>query len=317
MAGPLSPLSLRKFSDHIRIYDPQPDKEQTNPNAPTTVVLFTWADASPRLVQKYVQGYHDLYPSAKLIIVTARTMATFFGGQEAAKALVKDMVSQELYNDGNTETIHSYSSAVDGSKEEGDSLSARNTQKQPRILMHAFSNSGGLNLEAVSSTWHAMQHTSGNNPGPIPLHGLILDSTPGGASFRREFPRWVAGIAIGFAFLPKPLAKLTAAAVVVLLMGLPALLGLEGLSARGRRVVNSPDRIPTSSARLYIYSDSDPLIGHLDVEEHAREASEVQGYRKVVLEKFSGSGHVAHLRHDPQRYWGAISKFWDSCCSSS
>jgi hypothetical protein len=147
----------------------------------------------------------------------------------------------------------------------------------------------------------------------MPIQGLILDSTPGGDSFTREAFRWTAGVAMGFAFLPKFLAKLVAAVIVLLRFGLPNLLGMEVLPARGRRVFNTPEYIPTSSARLYIYSDSDPLIGERDVESHAREA-EVKGYRRIELEKFSGSGHVAHMRQDPKRYWSLISRFWDECC---
>ncbi|KAL4889817.1 hypothetical protein BDV59DRAFT_185905 [Aspergillus ambiguus] len=180
--------------------------------------------------------------------------------------------------------------------------------------MHAFSNSGGLNLEAVSSIWHTMQRSANLAPGPLPIRALILDSTPGGTSFKKEFPRWTSGIAIGFSFLPKFLARLVAAVIVTILMGLPILLGRESMPQRGRRVVNSPINIPLNSARLYIYSDSDPLIRDKDVEEHAREA-QAQGYKTVILEKFRGSGHVAHMRQDPNRYWAAIAKFWDQICT--
>ncbi|KAF7596963.1 hypothetical protein BBP40_011329 [Aspergillus hancockii] len=301
------PSELREFSEDIYVYDPPASHGHDNntyARNPTTVVLYTWADAHPRLVNKYYQGYRELYPSAKIVIVMAKTMKTFFAGRSTNMANVKEVVIKELWPLANSApTIPSGSER--GIRRRGNS--------QPRVLMHAFSNSGGVNLEACTLVWHSLQRSMGQPIGPMPIQGLILDSTPGGDSFTREAFRWTAGVAMGFAFLPKFLAKIVAAIIVLLRFGLPNLLGLEVLPARGRRIFNTPEYIPTSSARLYIYSDSDPLIGERDVESHAREA-EAKGYRRIELDKFSGSGHVAHMRQDPKRYWSLVSSFWDDCC---
>ncbi|KAE8153015.1 DUF829-domain-containing protein [Aspergillus avenaceus] len=303
---------FRKLSDGIYIYDPklEPNGHVVaghNEQGPSTIILFTWADASVRLISKYFEGYRTLYPSAKIIVVTATTMKTFFAGPEDAKSFVKPMVEKEL-----SPIISNIGSSSGAASTPEGSLNLRR-EKERGVLVHAFSNSGGLNLEAVWSVWHALQISQGQSIGPLPIHGLILDSTPGGPSFRREFGRWTAGVAMGFAFLPKICAKLVATLIVLVLMGIPNLLGKESLAARGRRVLNSPQNIPLNSARLYIYSDSDLLIGHSDVESHAQDARD-KGYKKVKLERFSGSGHVAHMRQDPKRYWATISKFWDECC---
>ncbi|KAE8386048.1 DUF829-domain-containing protein [Aspergillus alliaceus] len=292
------PVELRKLSDDVYVYDPRLDSlgHRNSTSDPTVVVLYTWADASVRLVQKYFQGYRDLYPSAKIVIVMAKTTKTFFSGQETNKSTVREMVVKELWPPSGT-TSPPYRG-----------------KSQSRILMHAFSNSGGVNLEATSLVWHALQQSVGQPIGPLPIQGLILDSTPGGSSFSREFFRWTAGVALGFAFLPKVLAKLVAIMIVLVRFGLPGVVGKEILPVRGRRVVNSSDYIPTTSGRLYIYSDSDPLIGDKDIESHAREAK-AKGYGKVELEKFNGSGHVAHMRQDPKRYWAVISRFWENSCA--
>ncbi|GMF67179.1 DUF829-domain-containing protein [Aspergillus flavus] len=303
----LLPPELRKLSDDVYVYDPFLDSQgdsRSSASDPTTVVLYTWADAHVRLVQKYFQGYRDLYPSTKIIIVMAKTMKTFFAGRETNQAVVRDMVVKELW------PLSSRKPST--SSELSDSLTYRGTS-HPRILMHAFSNSGGVNLEATALVWHSLQLSLGQSIGPLPIQGLILDSTPGGDSFSREFQRWTAGVALGFAFLPRLLAKLVAAIIVLLRFGLPGLFGKESLPVRGRRVTNSPDYIPTTSGRLYIYSDSDPLIGDKDVESHGHEAK-AKGYQNIELEKFQGSGHVAHMRQDPKRYWAAIARFWDERC---
>ncbi|KAE8350315.1 hypothetical protein BDV28DRAFT_43281 [Aspergillus coremiiformis] len=307
MTGSLSfPPELRKLSDDVYVYDPRSDSPDPSSSAtdPRIIVLYTWADAHIRLVQKYLQGYRDLYPTAKIVVVMAKTMKTFFAGRETNKTTVREMVVKELWpvSGGTSDTVCELPGGI---KYRG--------KPHSRILMHAFSNSGGVNLEATSLVWHSLQHSVDQSIGPLPIHGLILDSTPGGCSFSREFHRWTAGVAIGFAFLPKVLAKFVAVIIVLLRFGLPGLLGKESLPVRGRRVVNSSDFIPTTSGRLYIYSDSDPLIGEKDVESHAQEAK-TKGYGKIELEKFEGSGHVAHMRQDPKRYWAAIARFWDECC---
>ncbi|KAF7184815.1 hypothetical protein CNMCM7691_006684 [Aspergillus felis] len=302
------PAELQKVSDDVYVYNPHLASHihdnSGSARDPTTVVLYTWADAHIRLVFKYYQGYRQLYPSAKIIIVMARTMKTFFAGRKTNMANVRELVLKELWPLG---------SSASGIASESQKGVRHRRSLQTRILMHAFSNSGAINLEACSLVWHSLQRSMSQPIGAMPIQGLILDSTPGGDSFIREASRWTAGVAMGFAFLPKFLAKLVAAVIVVLYFGVPSLLGMEVLPARGRRVFNTPEYIPTNSARLYIYSDSDPLIGEQDVESHAREA-EAKGYRRIELDKFSGSGHVAHMRQDPKRYWSLISRFWDECC---
>ncbi|PKX96913.1 uncharacterized protein P174DRAFT_476038 [Aspergillus novofumigatus IBT 16806] len=124
--------------------------------------------------------------------------------------------------------------------------------------MHAFSNSSAVNLEACSLVWHSLQRSTGHPISAMPVQGLILDSTPGGDSFIREASRWTAGVVMGFAFLPKFLAKLVAAVIILLYFGVPSLFRMEVLPARGQRVFNTLEYIPINSARLYIYSDSDP-----------------------------------------------------------
>ncbi|OGM51184.1 siderophore iron transporter [Aspergillus bombycis] len=295
------PPELRKLSDDVYVYDPSmdaPGDSRSSASDPTAVVLYTWADAHVRLIQKYLQGYKDIYPSTKIIIVMAKTVKTFFGSQATNQAVVREMVVKELW------PLHSGKPSP--SSERPESVKYRGTP-HPRILMHAFSNSGGVNLEATALVWHSLQRSVGQRIGPLPIQGLILDSTPGGSSFSLEFHRWTAGVALGFAFLPRLLAKLVAAIIVLLYFGLPGLLGKEVLPVRGRRVINSPDYIPTTSARLYIYSDSDPLIGDKDVESHGHEAK-AKGYRHIELEKFQGSGHVAHMRQDPKKYWASIAR---------
>uniref|UniRef100_A0A093VFP9 Transmembrane protein 53 n=1 Tax=Talaromyces marneffei PM1 TaxID=1077442 RepID=A0A093VFP9_TALMA len=300
----LLPPGYRKFSERILIWDPQQKiqsdhesdiskkSESSNSISPDVVLIFTWADAQQRHYVKYIEGYQNLYPNAKIILTTATTIGTFFGGQKAAQTVVHDMVHKEL--------VPLYRSGLQST----DSPTSR-----PRVLAHAFSNSGGLNLEATWSVWKEV-HGSAT---PIPLTALILDSTPGGLTYKTEFSRWTTGVSLGMAGLPQPLRWAIAAIIVTCLMVVPQVLGIEIMATRGPRELNLARNIPHETARLYIYSSSDKLIHWKDVEKHAEDARN-KGYANILLERFDGSSHVSHLRLDPSRYWNAVWKVWNAAC---
>lgn len=327
MAPKLSDLfpELKEFSKGVYIYDPT--NISTNPTttrAPSTILLFTWADAHPRHIIKYVEGYKTLYPCARMILVQATAMATFFKGDKSAVDVVQDMVATELFKPTNKTNI----SELAGLKANGNhkngyiepsqesiQTAISTPPSQSRLLVHAFSNSGGINLSAACSAWRSLQQsiTSTEPPKPFPLQALILDSTPGGISIIPEFKRWTLGIAASFysAFpsLPKFINLFLSSIFVIGFFGIPELLGYEIKPSRCRRVINDDRNIPVESKRLYIYSDADPLIAERDVEGHAKEAME-RGYGGVELEKFQGSTHVGHMRKDPERYWSVVEGFW-------
>ncbi|EED22388.1 hypothetical protein TSTA_096370 [Talaromyces stipitatus ATCC 10500] len=299
MSSPL-PSGYRKLSERILIWEPRqttqsgdeksPSKttDLSNDSSPEVILVFTWADAQSRHYAKYIEGYQNLYPNAKIILTTATTLGTFFGGQKAAQYIVKDMVHKEL---------------APLYEQSGDS-----SISGPRMLAHAFSNSGALNLEA---TWCLWKEAFGPHA-PLPLTALVLDSTPGGLTYKTEFTRWTTGVSLGIEpVLPKPISWVIAAVIVTFLMVAPQVLGIEIMATRGPRGVNSARNIPRDSARLYIYSTSDKLIHHKHVEAHAEIARE-KGYSNLILERFDGSAHVSHLRLDPSRYWNAVWKVWNA-----
>lgn len=301
----LLPPGCRKFSERILIWEPTEDPqikkkdgfskalELENDQSPEIVLLFTWADAQPRHYVKYIEGYQNLYPQAKIILTTATTLGTFFGGQEAAQKIVSGMVHREL--------APLYAS----NSQDRESLVPRR-----RMLVHAFSNSGGLNFEAVWSVWKQIFGCSA----ALPVTALVLDSTPGGLTYHTEFRRWTTGVALGFGkALPSFLSRIIAAIIVTCLMVAPQILGIEIMATRGPRELNSPHNIPCESTRLYIYSTSDCLINYRDVERHAAAAKE-KGYHNTILERFDGSMHVSHLKLDPSRYWNAVWKMWNMAC---
>lgn len=301
-----TPPGCRKFSKRILIWDPHQSlpmpngeteidgyQELSKELAPGIILLFTWADAQPRHYLKYIEGYQNLYPKAKIILSKATTLRTFFGGQKAAQHVVRDMVHHEL--------VPLFAA---------ESKSAGSPASRPGILAHAFSNSGALNFEATCSVWHEVFGADV----PLPLTALILDSTPGGTTYKTEFNRWTTGVSNGLeTVLPKPISWVIAAVVILSLMVIPQVVGIDIMATRGPRALNKTRNIAPECARLYVYSMSDELIYYRDVEAHAEDARQ-KGYQNVILERFEASSHVSHLRMDPMRYWNAVWKVWNVGC---
>jgi len=83
--------------------------------------------------------------------------------------------------------------------------------------------------------------------------------------------------------------------------------------------------IGSQTLRTYIYSKQDAMIDWRHVEKHAADAAtggdnnsnnkKSDGSSRVKipcrLEMFHGSGHVAHMRHDPERYWRVVTETWE------
>lgn len=98
--------------------------------------------------------------------------------------------------------------------------------------------------------------------------------------------------------------------------------------------------IGSQTLRTYIYSKQDAMIDWRHVEMHAADAatggvnknannnnknhnngevsSPTTSTRRTKipcrLEMFHGSGHVAHMRHDPERYWRVVVETWEQGC---
>ena len=280
---------FQRMSKRVYKYDPadgngqRVDANQKMPvsasdGSPSTILIFGWADANIRHLAKFTDGYRRLFPSAKIVLVTAETMETFFGSQKTAQSHVRSTMSEVFDH-------------KDGSG---------------KVLIHVFSNSGGINLEAAYLTYHELHSTSE----PLPATGVIFDSTPGGKFFWKEFPRWSRGVYAGLApVVPLPgfITMAFAWTWVLLVMGMPMLLGYENTVSRVSRFVNDPRNIK-DSGRLYLYSKVDPLIDWRNVEDAAAKAT-ANGF-DVHLARFEDSKHCAHMRMYPEKYWGAVREFW-------
>ncbi|KAJ2899779.1 hypothetical protein MKZ38_002792 [Zalerion maritima] len=84
--------------------------------------------------------------------------------------------------------------------------------------------------------------------------------------------------------------------------------GRDTLSDRAN-AHNTPARMEAEvGGRTYIYGPGDAMIDWTEVERHAAAAASA-GF-DVKTERFEESGHVNHMRKDPDRYWGLVGQRW-------
>ncbi|KAK8021644.1 hypothetical protein PG990_006782 [Apiospora arundinis] len=299
-----------RISDQIYIHHPdQHDKATANDDGeihPDKIIIYGWGDGRPRNVSKYIEGYRALYPRATIIAVLATTFKAAY---------------QPLH-----ERTEGMMPVIDAAFSPSSSDGKQPNQPPPRVLLHAMSNAGGINLASTLNA-HVARHGV-----PLPHRVMVLDSVPGGVVFHQQVGRWSRAMAIGMRrSLPRwvPQAVLQAVFYVFLWMNKAweFVLRRHHAGAWSRAAVNRPEMVPVPSAkkengnekmmvadeqhtprRLYLYSKEDDIIGWEDIEEHAEQSTKL-GYH-ADTELFEGSGHVDHMRHHPQKYWESIAKTW-------
>ncbi|KAL4985930.1 hypothetical protein BDW68DRAFT_189294 [Aspergillus falconensis] len=121
----------------------------------TTVVIFGWGDAALKHVSKYSDGYHSIFPSARIGVVLSRIL----------QALAQRLESR----------IEAMMPVIDIVFPTPRTLWG----KRERILLHAMSNTGAIFPTATLLAYERRQ---------------VFDSTPGSLNFASQVPLHVAAI---------------------------------------------------------------------------------------------------------------------------
>jgi hypothetical protein len=256
---------------------------------PTIIIIFGWMGARMPHLLKYTQGYGKLYPSATQLLVRCEPLA-FFKPEWMKTSSFRPAIRALLSL---------------GAISPNDAQPNANTTKH-KILVQTFSNGGCLQLLSLGKQLSKYQCTT------VSTSAVIFDSCPqAGAGTLSASIRAFTSI-VRFA----PLRVLVILSLYVLhfyatirkrLFGIPFL--WETAKAR----LNEPRVLPwlqRSSPRLYIYSLTDDLVSWQSVESHAKEAGKL--FDDVRTERFENSGHVAHMKQDPERYWAAVEGLWNA-----
>ncbi|KAI0200824.1 hypothetical protein F4808DRAFT_460337 [Astrocystis sublimbata] len=255
-------------------------KRKTTAADPTTILVYGWGDGSPKHVSKYSEGYHALFPSARIVVIINPIFAA------ATQTLPK-----------RTEAMNPVIDACFPTKDDNE-----------RVIMHIMSNTGGI---YAAATLNAYRERHGEDA-VLPHHLCVSDSTPGGLNFGSEIWRWSRAMAMGVPkWIPLPFKFTQALCAAFLSMAnyLALALGIEPAGPQSARIFVEHAYATPRALRLFCYSKEDDLIHWEDLEEHANIA-QGKGYQ-TVLEEFKGSPHVGHMRMHPEQYWSTILRCWE------
>ncbi|KAI1443224.1 DUF829-domain-containing protein [Annulohypoxylon stygium] len=281
-----APISERIF---IRNEDSDSSEtpEKSTIQQPTTIIVFGWGDGTPKNVAKYADGYHKLFPKARILMVISSTWQAIYQSHDRRVGDMLPLVD-----------------AVFPTPE--DSL-------DKRIILHAMSNTGGI---YAAATLHAFQHRHGEDKA-LPHYLCVSDSTPGSIVFSTEVGRWSRAVALGTAkWFPWPFVVTQKLwwAVLYAVHLLERAVGREASGVASCRAFLDHSTATPRAHRLYMYSKTDDLIWWEDVEAQAAVAKS-KGYT-TIMEMFDNSPHVGHMRMHPDQYWRAIEDNWKASVGS-
>ncbi|KAL7619857.1 hypothetical protein AAE478_010402 [Parahypoxylon ruwenzoriense] len=274
---PISDRIFMRNEDSDPIYT-TPEKAPTD--HPTTIIIYGWGDGLPKHVVKYVDGYHKLFPAARILMVISSTFGAIYESLEQRTTAMLPIIDI------------AFPAAADGSE---------------KVILHAMSNTGGI---YAAATLNAFQRRHGAGKA-LPHHFCVCDSTPGSLVFSTEVGRWSRAMTLGTAkVFPWPFG-FTQRMWWTLLYALHLLekaIGREPSGVYSCRVFLDHSMASPRAPRLYMYSKADDLIWWEDVEAQAAKAKS-SGYT-TILEMFEDSPHVGHMRMHPDRYWSAVERCW-------
>ncbi|CAG9995695.1 unnamed protein product [Clonostachys byssicola] len=271
------------LSEQIFVHQPDLSDGKTVPaDDPDVVMVYGWGDCLPKHVAKYADGFRELFPHSKQIVVLSPISRAMFSDLKDRSQWMTPIID-EIFPSG--------PHAPDAPK---------------KILAHTMSNTGAIFYTSMINAYQDRYHE------PFPHQLLSMDSTPGSTDFHwANLQRWSRAMALGTAaWFPWPfVVTQTIWAMALSINGLyESLIGREHAGAWGRKAANNEKYEAKGARKLYLYSKEDDLIGYEDIEIHAAEAAKL-GWQ-MDLEMFEGSGHVGHMRAHAVQYWKAIQDSW-------
>ncbi|PVI04593.1 hypothetical protein DM02DRAFT_611420 [Periconia macrospinosa] len=254
-------------------------------NTPSPLILFfAWNAAPARPIQKYTSTYASLFPTSRILLLQTSTVDVAFRSSETLAKQLRPALD-----------------VVRGHTQEGG-----------EVLLHLFSNGGGIKCVELVKAWHALY---GGGIEGMRVRCMILDSSPGKGDWSRSHKAITASLPRSTIFHRVFFG--------ILVHGLMFGMFLFSLVARKGHVMRKmcadlndtmlfpPKRTTEGKTvpRLYLYSKNDDMVGWEEVEEHAEEARGA-GW-EVTTVRFEKSGHVAHVREDEARYWNEVLGAWE------
>lgn len=240
-------------------------------SAPKLILLFAWMGARLNHAQKYVNGYHQIWPSTPIILV---------------QSLPPDFRPFSRFAKDYTTLVTLL---------EQHKIDLTDPEDGKHVLMATMSNGGCWGADALC------QSLSKN--AVLRPRALIMDSCPGLARYSATLKAFL--IAGKYRLFSKAIATVVISIYYCISVVFNTLIFNDPIE---KMRASSLQRI-IAQRRTYIYSKEDDLIYWKDVEAHAY--SSQRSGQTTKTELFHGSGHVQHLRSDEERYWKIVQDTWD------
>ncbi|KAI0258266.1 hypothetical protein BC834DRAFT_975331 [Gloeopeniophorella convolvens] len=254
--------------------------------SPSIILLFGWMGARFYHVTEYADALHELFPSSTIVIIGSWAEFVWRSQSHLNASLIP--VVELLQTEKNQ-----------GSRFRG-------------ALVHIISNGGGWQFMTLRKILTKFQPST-PAPGRAPT-ALILDSVPDDKGLKSSL-RAVSPVNPILRVLVFPFLL----ALYVSIYIYNRLTGRPPLFAELRTALLQPDILPAvvsgAAPRLYVYSQSDPLVFAARVEQHIAGAAQLG--LDVAVEEFEGTGHAAHMHSDPERYWSAVHSMWMGAVKSA
>ncbi|KAF4967421.1 hypothetical protein FSARC_5034 [Fusarium sarcochroum] len=248
---------------------------------PRVIIIYGWGDALPKHILKFADGYRQLYPQAKQIAVLAPISKGFLD-HVSKRSEEMHPVIHEAFPEGTPDASHN------------------------SVLCHVMSNSGCGNYAATLNAYKDLYNR------PFPHQLTVWDSGPGDPTFTWENLKcWSNAMAIGTAsWFPWPFF------VTRCIWGLflsaihfhDYVAGREPTPIFSKRVCFDDSFQTKQSLRLFLYGKEDVMIPWQQIEQNVADMRECGFESDAVV--FKGSGHVGHMRNDPEKYWASIGEAW-------
>lgn len=269
-------MSLSGFSQltaDIHLYSP------VDASPGHLVILCTWMGALDKHIAKYIALHKALIPSASILLLKSHvgSMISPYKSQQRALSPATLPVFNLL-------------------------MQCQQDNVAPQILLHIFSNGG------INSATHLLINLERETRVPLPLVGIICDSVPTGAGYRKTYNAFMYSFPTNFPL--SPLAAALAIHTLLILLFLSVALGrYEHPEDFWRGAILDAKLVGGCRRIAYVASKADKLTGWRDVVEHAEVArGSGWGVRQVILE---GTGHCNHLSGEPGIYGEVVEAMWE------
>ena len=255
-------------------------------SSPTLIIIIGFTGAPSKHLAPYVAHYAALYPNACAIVLESHfaDMSPFpFSTRRS-----RERGFAEIF-----QALEATSRA--------DSKETPMPNGGHRLLVHVFSGGGQSRFGCLAA---AYRRRTGRL---LPAHLLVLDSAPAPSRL------WLKTVAAA-AVLKVPRGRLGSVWLLPIVLWVALWAAWTTLTWQTDPLgyafggLNDPALVQRRGLRLYVFSKSDPITDWRWVAKHAEEARD-RGYEVRELE-VTGSGHVAHAKTDPKRYWKTIAEAW-------